>query len=168
MQLRAVLGRVAEQHADALVRPAPTTLVGRTPDDLLLAAGPEVISVCRELRRSAVPGGLQPGEALHTPAGALPAQWLVHVAVPAFSVHVDRSYLIGRAYRSCLQEADELGAATVALAPLGSTVRYWPFDEVIRLCLGTLRGSLTAVRETRLVLSSPTAFERFAEALARR
>lgn len=168
MRVRLVLGTVAEQAADVLVRVAPRSLVGRVSDELLTAAGPEVRDSCRELRRLAFPGGVPVGEAVPTPAGQLPAHWLVHVVPPAFSIRADYSYLLAASYRACLRVADELSAPTVALAPLGSTPPYWPLDLMTRICLGTLYGTPTRVRQVRLVLSTPAALEIFAEAAARR
>lgn len=166
MRVRVVLGDLAEQRADVLVRSAPAALVARGPDRVLTAAGREVASHCRELHRAG--GSVGAGQAVRTPAGRLQASWLVHVVAPTFTPREDRTYLLSRAYRSVLQVAEEVGAAEVALAPLGSCPPYWPLEQAAQVALYTLYATPTTVAQVRLVVSSAAALEVFAEALARR
>ena len=167
MRVRLLLGDLREQPVDVVVRPTSAARLTRR-DELLSAAGPDVLDACRELRRGVPRGGLAVGDALPTPAGQLPARWLVHVALPTYTVRSDHSHLLAAAYRAVLRAADDLDAQSVALTPFGTVAPYWPLAEAVRLCLGTLHASPTGVREVRLVLSSPGALEVFAEALARR
>jgi len=165
MRVRVSLGDLAQTPGDAMVRATPPRF--DTPDPLLGLAGPEVLSACTELRRLVYPQGLPVSEAVSTSAGALPARWLIHVAVPQFAVRSDHEYQFTAAYRSMLRVADELGAQTVALPPFGSTPPYWPLDQAIRCTFSTLLGTPTGVREVVLVLRSVAAYEGYAEALAR-
>lgn len=168
MRVRLALSSVADLPVDVAVRIAPTNLVARTVDDLLARAGPDIEAVCRALRREAFPDGVPVGEAVVTPGGLLPAKWLVHVVVPAYSVKHDRAYQLSAAYRACLREADSMGARTVAMPALGAWDPFWPLREATRIGIGTLEGTITKVHEVHLVLSNATALEIFAEALARR
>jgi O-acetyl-ADP-ribose deacetylase len=167
MRVRLALGSVADQPADALVRVAPASIVGRTPDDLLVRAGPEITAVCNRLHREGYPRGLPVSEAVVTTAGLLPARWLVHVVVPVYSVKKDRAYQLSAAYRACLREADALGARTVVLPAFGACDPFWPLLEATRIGLGTLDGTPTRVSQVLLTLSNAAALEFFAEALAR-
>ena len=168
MRVALRLGRVGEQHADVLVRCAPRSLLGRSPDALLTAAGPEVLAACRQLRRTALRAGLLPGNAVVTGAGDLPATWLVHVGVPEYSVAHDHVHLLSAANRAVLAAADEVAAETVVMQPLGTQGPYWPLDDVIRVGLGALTNTPTQVRQTILVLPTAAALELVAEALVRR
>jgi O-acetyl-ADP-ribose deacetylase len=164
--VRAVLGEVTDQAADALVR-----VVGprrQSVDELgvLAAAGPQAREDFVELVRLAHGGLLPPGSALSTTGGGLLARHLVHVAVPPWSPRAEE-YLLPAAYRAVLAVADDLGAGTVALTPLGMTLPYWPLDVVTRLLTGTLLHTPTRVREATLVVRTPAALEVLAAALAR-
>ncbi len=167
MRVRVTLGDLAQTPADAIVRATVPRFEVATNEPLLSAAGPQVASACDELRRLVYPQGLPIGEAVSTSAGDLPARWLIHVAVPLFTVRADHEYLYTAAYRSALRVADELGARTLAVQPFGSTHPYWPLDQAIRCTFSTLLGTPTVVREVLLVLKTAAACEAYAEALAR-
>jgi O-acetyl-ADP-ribose deacetylase (regulator of RNase III) len=169
MQVRVVLDREpASAAVDAVVRPCGRALEGPGGVELLSAAGPQTLGACRELRRLAFRRGLGAGEAVSTTAGDLAARWLIHVHVPEYTPRDDRAYLFTASYRSVLAVADDLGARTLAMAALGSTLPYWPLEQASRLGLGTLLNTTTQVREVTLHLSSAGALEVFSEALARR
>ncbi|RKS72726.1 O-acetyl-ADP-ribose deacetylase (regulator of RNase III) [Motilibacter peucedani] len=168
MRVRLLLGTPESEACDALVRIAPPELVGRTPDRVLAAAGAEVTALCRALRHDVFRRGVPEGEAVTTPGGDLPARWLVHVVVPAWSVRDERRWLLARCYRSVLAAADDVGARELVMAPLGTHAPYWPLDVLVGTCLGTVLNTPTRVEEVRLVLASASVLERFAEALARR
>ena len=167
MHVRVSLGDLAQTPADAIVRATVPRFDTGPGDSLLVAAGPAVARACAELRSLVFPQGLPVGEAVSTTAGDLPARWLIHVAVPQFTVRVDHEYLFTAAYRSVLRVADELGARTVAMRPVGSTQPYWPLDQAIRCTFSTLFGTPTEVRELALVLATVAGCEAYAEALAR-
>ena len=161
-----MLGELTDQAADALVR-----VVGprrQTTDELglLAAAGPQARDAFTELVRLEHGGQLPPGSALSTTGGALLARHLVHVAVPPWSPRAEE-HLLPAAYRAVLTVADDLGAGTLALTPLGMTLPYWPLDVATRLLVGTLLHTPTRVREAVLVVRTPAALEVLATALAR-
>jgi O-acetyl-ADP-ribose deacetylase (regulator of RNase III) len=168
VRVRLAVGTVAQASADVLVRVAPARLVGRPPDDVLLAAGPEVVAALRRERRLLGRGRLSPGAVVATGAGSLGAPWLLHVAVPAYDVHEDRTYLLSRAYREVLAAADGLAAATVVMPALGATPPYWPLAAAATLGAVTLHSTPTSVREVLLLVPTAAGLEPFAEALARR
>jgi O-acetyl-ADP-ribose deacetylase (regulator of RNase III) len=166
VHLRVVLGRAHTHACDAIVRPlAKPVLVAHRPDEVLTAAGDDLLA---DLRRMAA-AGTRPTDAraVVTTAGLLPARFLIHVLVPAFSQAEDREYLLSRAYRAVLAAADQAGSRSLVMPPLGTTGPYWPLDDVARLTVGTLRTTPTGVRDVMLALPTPTALERFSEAIAR-
>jgi O-acetyl-ADP-ribose deacetylase (regulator of RNase III) len=168
VRVRLVLGTPEREVCDALVRVAPTDLVGRSADPVLAAAGPGIAALCRQLRHESFRRGIPEGDAVTTPGGDLPARWLVHVVVPQWSVRVDHRHLLARGYRSCLAAASGLGARDLVMAPLGTHPPYWPLDVVVSTCVSTVLNTPTTVEELRLVVGSAGILERFAEALARR
>jgi O-acetyl-ADP-ribose deacetylase (regulator of RNase III) len=169
VKLRIVLGALADQQADAVVRIVDPGR-RRTADDtgLLAAAGPAAAAAFEELLAIAHPAGLPAGQALSTTAGDLPARWLIHVAVPAYVVRRPAEHVLADAYRTMLGVADELGARSVALTPFGLTQPYWPLERATRVAISTLPHTLTVVREGLLVVRTPAASAVMTEALARR
>ena len=159
MRIRLAVADVVDVSADALVR-----VVGDRSDPVLDAAGPEVRDELRGLGRARAP---REAEALTTGAGALHATWLIHIRCPRYGTSTDRSWLLSKAYRSVLDAADDVLAATVAMPALGTTAVYWPLEEAARIGVLSLHGSISRVREVTLLLPNPAGLEPFAEALAR-
>lgn len=161
------VGSVADTSADVLVRVAPRNLLGRSPDEVLAAAGPEVVSALRHERHLLRIRRLPVATAVGTGAGQLDAPWLVHLTVPAYDVHQDRTYLLSRAYREVIATAEGFAAENVAMPALGVTAPYWPLEVAARVGVETLRSTPTFVREVLLLFPSAGSLEPFAEALAR-
>lgn len=164
-RVRVVLGRLPEQSADAIVRVCGARLAGSRPDELVKAAGPALADTLRRLQSRGESASDE--HAVVTTAGALPARWLIHVRVPMFRPASSDEHLLSRATRSVLAAADLVGAGSIAMPVLGTTGPYWPLDDAIRVCSGTLVTTPTAVTEIRLVVPTPAALERVAEALTR-
>jgi O-acetyl-ADP-ribose deacetylase len=169
MRVHAILGDLAAVTADAVVRPAPPGRLRRARVDdlgLLAAAGPRAQAAFAELFGLLYPAGWQPGQACSTTAGDLPARWLIHVAVPLCS-QARPEYLLARAYRSVLEVADELGATSLAMPPLGMVSPYWPLSVATRILQSTLPHTVTAVRQATLVARTAAAHDVLTAALAR-
>ncbi len=169
MRLRVVVGDLAREPADAVVRPVVdrhSRLLGRADPDLLRAAGPAAEAAYAELMALSEPGSWTAGEAVSTTGGDLAARWLIHVVVPVFTVRRPE-HLLAAGYRNVLAVADSLGVTTLAMAPLGMTHPYWPLDIATRVATGTLTNTITRVREVRLVVRTPAACDAVAEAVAR-
>lgn len=168
MQIRLVLGDLTEQPADALVNAANSSLLGGGGVDGAIhrRGGPAILAACRELRRTAYPDGLPPGQAVATTAGRLPARWVIHVVGPVFSPAEDRSAVLSSAYRAALRVADELGARTLASPAVSAGAYGWPLAGAARLAVQTVHRTPTAVRSVTFVLFSQPAYDAFARALA--
>ena len=92
-----------------------------------------------------------------TAAGDLPARFVIHTVGPTFAKTKDKSELLRSCYRSCLREADAVGARTVAFPLISAGVYRWPQDDAIRQAATTLRGTPTNVETATLVLfGAPT------------
>jgi O-acetyl-ADP-ribose deacetylase len=166
VRIQVAVGSVLDVRADAVVRVTVAAL-GRHPDSVLAAAGPDVRDALRAIRRTAFPHGLAPGEAVTTGAGRLAAMWCIHVNAPAYRMGSDKAHELARAYRSVLAAADEVLATTVAMPALGSSVTYWPLEDAARIAVTTLRGTPTRVGTLTLLLPSAAGLETYAEALVR-
>ena len=163
-RVRVAVGAVAASTADVLVRTCSSSLLDRG-DPVLEAAGPEVREALRRHRRRN--GRLVESGVLTTPAGALAAGWLVHVAVPRWTVPADHGHRLAAAYRAVIGTADGLGARTLAMPALGTTGPYWPLEELARIGIGTLASTPSGLRDVQLLVSTAAALEALAEAMAR-
>lgn len=95
-QITLVQGDITEQHVDAVVNTANSSLLGGGGVDGAIhrRGGPAIQAQCRELRASRYPEGLPTGQAVTTTAGKLPARWVIHTVGPVYSGSEDRSELL--------------------------------------------------------------------------
>jgi O-acetyl-ADP-ribose deacetylase (regulator of RNase III) len=158
-----VQGDITEQHVDAIVNAANSSLLGGGGVDGAIhrKGGPEILAACRDLRAGHYGSGLATGQAVATTAGRLPARWVIHTVGPVWQAHEDRSALLSSCYRESLRIADELGAATVAFPAISTGVYGWPMDDGARIAVRTVRSSRTAVEEVRFVLFGDASYGAF-------
>ena len=163
MDIEFVRGDITEQHVDAVVNAANSSLLGGGGVDGAIhrRGGPEILAECRQLRAGRYRDGLPTGEAVATTAGRLPARWVIHTVGPVWSKREDRSALLASCYRRSLQVADELGAATVAFPAVSAGVYRWPLDDAAQIAVGTVRTTPTAVALVRFVLFDDAAHRAF-------
>lgn len=113
--IRVLLGELADTDAAAVLRPVTSEWGAVTPAmrRLEMAAGPELGEQCERL------GELPVGSAVITVAGALRAQFMVHVAVRSREEPVTPA-LVRRGLTNGLRRLAEWGIDSVAMAPLGT------------------------------------------------
>ncbi|MBF6047608.1 O-acetyl-ADP-ribose deacetylase [Streptomyces sp. NRRL B-1677] len=159
-----VRGDITEQHVDAVVNAANSSLLGGGGVDGAVhrKGGPEILAACRALRASHYGKGLPTGRAVATTAGNLPARWVIHTVGPVHSAEEDRSGLLASCHRESLRVADELGAKTVAFPAISTGVYRWPVEDAARIAVETVRQAETNVEEVRFVLFDERAYEAFA------
>ncbi|MDT0266062.1 O-acetyl-ADP-ribose deacetylase [Streptomyces sp. DSM 44915] len=160
-----VRGDITEQHVDAVVNAANSSLLGGGGVDGAIhrRGGPEILAACRELRAAHLGGGLPTGQAVATTAGRLPARWVIHTVGPVHSTTEDRSALLASCYRESLRIAAELGARTVALPAISTGVYRWPLADAARIALAASRAAAAsgAFTELRFVLFDDRAYRAF-------
>ncbi|MDX3225942.1 O-acetyl-ADP-ribose deacetylase [Streptomyces sp. ME19-01-6] len=159
-----VRGDITDQHADAIVNAANSSLLGGGGVDGAIhrRGGPEILEACRALRASHYGKGLPTGRAVATTAGRLHAEWVIHTVGPVWSATEDRSGLLASCYRESLGVADGLGARTVAFPAISTGVYQWPMEDAARIAVETVRATATAVEEVRFVLFDEPAYAAFA------
>ena len=162
------VGDITEQHVDAVVNAANSSLLGGGGVDGAIHArgGPAILAECRELRRTRYPDGLPTGEAVATTAGDLPARWVVHTVGPVYGNVADPAGLLRAAHVSSLRVADELGARTVAFPAISTGVYGYPVHEAAVVAIDAVRGyEARTVEEVRFVLFAQRAYDDFARHL---
>jgi len=163
MDIEFVRGDITEQHVDAVVNAANSSLLGGGGVDGAIhrRGGPEILAACKDLRAGPYRDGLPAGQAVATTAGRLPARWVIHTVGPVWAKREDRSALLESCYRASLRVADELGAASVAFPAVSAGVYRWPLDDAARIAVETVRATASAVRLVRFVLFSDAAYRAF-------
>ena len=160
-------GDITEQHADAIVNAANSTLLGGGGVDGAIhrRGGPQILEECKRIRATAWPDGLPTGRAVSTTGGALSARWVIHTVGPVYAKREDRSGLLASCHIESLRVADELGACTVAFPAISTGVYGYPLDEAAPVAIEAVRGADTAVHEVRFVLYGREAHAAFERAL---
>ena len=170
MDLEFVQGDITEQHVDAVVNAANSSLLGGGGVDGAIhrRGGPDILAECRQIRAGRYPDGLPTGQAVATTAGRLPARWVIHTVGPVYAKREDRSGLLESCYRESLRVADELGAASVAFPAVSAGVYGWPMDDAARIAVSTVRAVLSSgvgsVELVRFVLFNDDALAAFRRA----
>lgn len=161
-------GDITEQHVDAVVNAANSSLLGGGGVDGAIhrRGGPEILAECRRLRDTRYGKGLPAGQAVATTAGRLPARWVVHTVGPVHSASEDRSAVLASCYTRSLEVADELGATSVAFPAISTGVYRWPMEDAARIAVETALGASTGVRTCRFVLFDAPAYAAFERALS--
>ncbi len=162
MRPELVLGDITEQHVDAIVNAANSSLMGGGGVDGAIhrRGGRAILDECRAVRADRYPDGLPAGEAVATTAGNLPARWVIHTVGPVYSEREDRSETLRSCYRSSLRVAEELGATSVAFPLVSSGIYGWPVDDALRQAIGVLRDASCDVRLVLFQESTLRAAER--------
>jgi O-acetyl-ADP-ribose deacetylase (regulator of RNase III) len=163
------MGDITTEQVDAIVNAANGGLQGGGGVDGAIhrAAGPRLLEECRELRRTAYPGGLPVGEAVATGAGDLPARWVIHTVGPNRHAGETDPDLLASCFESSLAEAVRVGARSVAFPAVSAGIYGWDAAEVARIAVEAVRGSahLSELELVRFVLFSPATHEAFIAAL---
>ena len=140
MDIRIEPGDITKTDADAIVNAANSSLLGGGGVDGAIhrVGGSEILAECKQLRETAFPDGLPPGQAVATTAGQLPARWVIHTVGPVYSTSDDRSSILASAYRESIRVAEELGAKSVAFPAISAGVYGWPMDDAARIAVETV------------------------------
>lgn len=164
----AVRGDLTVEPADALVNAANSTLLGGGGVDgaLHAAAGPALLEACRSVRSTQWPDGLPVGEAVATPAGRLPARWVIHTVGPNRNRGEVEESLLASCYTRSLDLALELGVSTIAFPAIGAGVYGWDAQTAARIAvLTTAAHPRTGIERVRFVLINEPVHTAFVEAL---
>jgi len=163
-------GDITTQAVDAIVNAANSSLLGGGGVDGAIhrVGGPAILAACRQI--VARIGRLEPGHAVVTPGGDLPARHVIHTVGPIWRGGVEAEEVtLAEAYRASLERALEVGARTVAFPSISTGAYRFPLHRAAQVALATVVAFLQpgiALDEVRFVLFSPRALAAYAAALA--
>ncbi|HEX7096752.1 MAG TPA: O-acetyl-ADP-ribose deacetylase [Acidimicrobiales bacterium] len=162
MELEAWQGDITTLDVDAIVNAANSTLLGGGGVDGAIhrAAGPELREACRQL------GGCATGDAKTTPGFRLPARWVIHTVGPVWrGGKAGEAELLASCYRRSLEEADRVGARSIAFPAISTGVYGYPREAAADIAVGTLRDAQTSVARCLLVAFDADTYRLYEERL---
>ncbi len=149
------LGDITRLAVDVVVNAANQAMLGGGGVDGAIhrAAGPELLSACRESPESR-PGVRCPtGEARLTPAFRLPARWVVHTVGPVWrGGAAGERKLLARCYRNSLALARRHGARSLAFPAISCGAYGFPLGEAAELAVREIADFLGEAPEFETVL----------------
>ncbi|OYD16859.1 hypothetical protein CH330_01565 [candidate division WOR-3 bacterium JGI_Cruoil_03_51_56] len=156
-------GDITEQPVDAIVNAANNRfwMGGGVAGAIKRRGGKEIEDEAMKK------GPVEPGLAITTSAGKLPARYCIHAAVMGQDLATN-SALITKATLSSLAEASRLNLETIAFPALGTGVGGFPLDKAGRLMIDAViahshKNNLP--KEVRFVLFTADAQKAFGKAL---
>jgi O-acetyl-ADP-ribose deacetylase (regulator of RNase III) len=160
-RVRTLVGDITRQRVDAIVNAANSTLLGGGGVDGAIhdAGGAQILEECREIRRTRLPDGLPPGEAVITSGGLLMARHVIHTVGPIYGRHGGlEAEVLARAYKNSLRLAAEHELESIAFPSISTGAYGYPRAEAATVASRALAEFLndeTSVREVRLVFFHP-------------
>jgi O-acetyl-ADP-ribose deacetylase (regulator of RNase III) len=149
-------GDITRATADAIVNAANPAMLGGGGVDGAIhqAAGPELLEHCR--RVTARDGVRCPvGEARITPAGRLPARFVIHTVGPRYRIDPEPGRLLASAYRNTLGLALENGCRSVAFPAISCGAYGYPAAEAAAISVSVCREPCWADLAIEFHLFSP-------------
>jgi O-acetyl-ADP-ribose deacetylase (regulator of RNase III) len=156
MRLETWQGDITSLDVDAIVNAANSSLLGGGGVDGAThrAAGPELASACRLL------GGCPTGEAKTTAGFNLRAKWVIHTVGPVWrGGDQGEPDLLASCYRRSLEEAQRVGARSVAFPAISTGVYGYPADLAAGIAIATTSAAPADVDRVLLVAFDRTTAE---------
>jgi O-acetyl-ADP-ribose deacetylase (regulator of RNase III) len=130
------IGDITSAKVDAIVNAAnPQMLGGGGVDGAIhAAAGPGLMDACYVV---AADNGIRCpiGQARITPAGELPAKWVIHTVGPRYDIDPNPAELLASAYHSSYQLALANQCHSLAVPAISCGVYGYPLDEAAQIAL---------------------------------
>lgn len=138
-QLQLLKGDITAIAVDAIVNAANAELAGGGGVDgaIYRAGGPEIMKELDRVRAEI--GRCEPGHAVATGAGKLPAKYVFHAVGPIYrGGGQGEAEALASCYRTCLDMAAERGAMSVSFPSISTGVYGYPIEEAAGIAVRTV------------------------------
>ncbi|MGH2465375.1 MAG: macro domain-containing protein [Candidatus Limnocylindrales bacterium] len=142
-RINLVIGDITLLPADAIVNAANAYLAGGSGVDGAIhrAGGPTIMADLVE-RYGAV-RRCEPGDAVVTTAGLLPARWVIHAVGPIWrGGDAGEAGTLASAYRRSTELARDLGASTISFPAISTGVYGYPMDLAAAVAVAAVSDAL--------------------------
>lgn len=137
MKIEALQGDITAESVDAIVNAANSGLFPGSGvcGAIHAAGGPSIAKECDQIGRCST------GKAVTTTAGALKAKFVIHAVGPVWHGG-DRGEpeLLASAYVSALQEAERVGARSIAFPAISTGIFGYPMEDATAVAVKAVRG----------------------------
>ncbi len=159
-------GDITKESVDAIVNAANSRLLGGGGVDGAIhrAAGPKLLEECKQI------GWCEPGDAVVTGAGNLPARYVIHTVGPVWRGGTrGEDKVLESAYLTSLERAIEKGVKSIAFPAISTGAYGYPLDEAAKISLCAIKKFISEnpnkLTEVRIVLFGDNTFHAFEKAL---
>ena len=138
-------GDITKENLCAIVNAANSSLMGGGGVDGAIhrAGGSQILEACRKIRKEQYPNGLPTGEAVATPAGDLPAQYVIHTVGPIYHQCGDKcALLLASCYTNALKVAVKLGCNNIAFPAISTGIYGYPKEKAAQIAYETIEDFL--------------------------
>ena len=145
--LELVQGDITDQAVDVIVNSTNRGLFGSAGVDGAIhrRAGPGMTAATQAI------GNIGYGEAVFTSGYDLPAQYVVHVATPAWGSTGRELQLLAQCYESAFALAARLGARSLAFPAIGTGTYQYPLTQALEVAASVVTPWLTTKGEFEVV-----------------
>jgi O-acetyl-ADP-ribose deacetylase (regulator of RNase III) len=152
-RIKLIRGDITKLKVDAIVNAANTSLLGGGGVDGAIhrAGGPAILADCRRIRDRQ--GGCEPGEAVITGGGNLPARYVIHTVGPVWQdgQHGEED-LLASAYRNSLRLAIAHQLKTIAFPNISTGIYHFPKNMAAVIAVDTVTDFLEFDKELEHVI----------------
>jgi O-acetyl-ADP-ribose deacetylase (regulator of RNase III) len=144
-RLGLIQGDITKQAVGAIVNAANSSLMGGGGVDGAIhrGGGPRILEECKAIVRDI--GRLEPGRAVITTAGNLPAQRVIHTVGPVWQGGGrGEAATLRSAYLESLRLAERESLASVAFPSISTGAYGYPIDRAAQVALGAVSEHLSA------------------------
>lgn len=136
-------GDITELPVDVLVNAAKMSLLGGSGVDGAIhrAAGPELLSACKQLPQVGPNIRCETAQAVLTPGFDLPSKHVIHTVGPVWrGGHEKEHEALAKTYRACIDLAEEHRFQSIAFPCISTGVYGFPFPSACSIALGVIQG----------------------------